>query len=304
LPDNFCASCSGQKAKIGAFVGSTLAVAVAFAPWAIAVAAAALEQGGATAQIAWMGAGVPGLVSYAMLLAAMNGEIDFDHATSLGTILFLAPVAVLLLGYLKRGARGLFDVRAPGYWMLLLAVPLMQTSLGSYLAGQNLGGTRHLSMIAVPYFVMVGLSLTELSIPGMKTVLRCAILGWAVAAAAFSLAETDKDLRWEDIARGIDLQDPVPVYATEPFVRIPLEYHFEHSAAKAIAVSEQPSLGNIPEDRFWFVYRDISWRGVAPEAQLSAYGYSIEKRLTTRSQRRGRERQEVAALLIRADKPK
>ena len=201
----------GQKAKIGAFVGSTLAVAVAFAPWAIAVAAAALEQGGATAQIAWMGAGVPGLVSYAMLLAAMNGEIDFDHATSLGTILFLAPVAVLLLGYLKRGARGLFDVRAPGYWMLLLAVPLMLTSLGSYLAGQNLGGTRHLSMIAVPYFVMVGLSLTELSIPGMKTVLRCAILGWAVAAAAFSLAETDKDLRWEDIARGIDLQDPVPV---------------------------------------------------------------------------------------------
>ena len=152
--------------------------------------------------------------------------------------------------------RTLFDLRAPGGWTLLVAVPLILTSLGSYLARQSVWGTRHLSMVAVPYLVLVGLSMTQLSNPGVKKVLRCVILGWAVTAGIFSLAETDKDVRWEDIARGIVLQDPVPVYAAEPFVRTALEFHFKHSAAEAITVSEQPSLGKIPDNRFWVCIPD------------------------------------------------
>jgi len=57
-----------QRAKVCAFVWSSLAVAVVFMPWAIAVTAVALDQGGVTAQIAWMGTGVPGLSDYALLL--------------------------------------------------------------------------------------------------------------------------------------------------------------------------------------------------------------------------------------------
>ncbi len=290
-----------QRAKVGAFVGSSLVVAVVFAPWAIAVAAA-LDQGGATAQIAWMGTDVGGLSSYAALLGTFNGEIDFAHATTFGIILFLAPVAALFLRHLKREMETLVDVRSPGGWTILVAVPLMLTSLGSYLARQSVWGTRHLSMVAVPYLVLVGLSMTQLSNPGVKKVLRCVILGWAVTAGIFSLAETDKDVRWEDIARGIVLQDPVPVYAAEPFVRTALEFHFKHSAAKTVAVSQQPSLGKIPDNRFWFVYRTPTGRGAAPEAQLAAYGDYVEKRLRTRSERRGRERQEITALLIRPDR--
>jgi hypothetical protein len=249
-----------------------------------------------------MGTDVPGLSDYALLLGKINGEIDFEHATTLGILLFLAPVAALFLRHLKRAVRTLFDVCAPGCWTLLVAVPLMLTSLGSYLARQNVGGTRHLSMVAVPYLVLVGLSLTDLSMPAVKKVLRCLILGWAVTASIFSLAETDKDPRWEDIARGIALQDPVSVYAADPFVRIPLEFHFEHSAAKAIAVREQPNLGKILDDRFWFVYRTPTGREAVSEAQLAAYGDYVEKRLTTRSERRGSERQEITALLVRQDR--
>ena len=50
-----------------------------------------------------------------MLLGKMNGEIDFEHATTLGLILFLAPVTAIFVQRLKRGARNLFDVRAPGF---------------------------------------------------------------------------------------------------------------------------------------------------------------------------------------------
>jgi len=166
----------------------------------------------------------------------------------------------------------------------------MLTSLGSYPARQNFGGTRHLSMVAVPYLVLVGLSMTELSMPAVKKVWRCVILAWAVTAGIFSLAETRKDLHWEDIAKGIALQDPVPVYVAEPFVRTALKYHLEHSAAKAIAVSEQPNLAKILDQRFWFVYRTPTGGGAASEAKLAAYGDYVEKRLTTQSERRGAER--------------
>jgi len=159
-----------------------------------------------------------------------------------------------------------------------------------------------LTMLALPYLVVVGLSLTELSISGAKMLLRCTILGWAITAGGLSLIETDKDLRWQEIAKAIALHDPVPVYATEAFVRIPLEYHFTHSAATAITVQEQPDLGKIPDDRFWFVYRDISWRGPAPELRLSALGDYLEEQLTMQSERRGREHQKITALLVRTAK--
>lgn len=292
----------GWPAKAGVFLWSCVAAAIGFLPWALAIGAAASDQGGLTGQIAWIGSGVPGLRDYAMLLGKMNGEIDFEHATAFGLMLFLPPVIAVFIHQLKRGARSLFDMRACGFWTLLVAIPLVLTSLGSYLAQQNLWGARHLSIIGIPYFILIGLSITVLPFSAAKTILRCLIVGWAAAAGAFSLAETAKDLHWEAIARGIALKDRVPVYATESAVRIPLEYHFEHSAAEAIAVSEQPNFGQIPDNRFWFVYRDISWRAAAPEEQCAADGRSVEERLTTRSERRGRERQEITALLIRTDK--
>ena len=157
-------------------------------------------------------------------------------------------------------------------------------------------------MVGVPYLMVIGLSMTNLPSSGAKTILRCLIVGWAATAGALSLAETAKDLHWEDIAKGIASRDRVPVYTAESAVRIPLEYHFAHSAANAVAVSEQPNLGKIPDNRFWFVYRDISWRAAAREAQFAAQGRFIEEQLTTRSERRGRERQEITALLVRAHK--
>ena len=63
-------------------------------------------------------------------------------------------------------------------------------------------------------------------------------------------------------------------------------------------MNEQLDLSTITEERFWFVYRDISWREQAPEIQLVARGDSIEHRLTVRSERSERESQPITALLV------
>src|SRR5205823_4962970 len=164
-----------QRAKVGPFLWSSVAVAIVFAPWALSVTSAALDQGGAMRQIAWMGTDSPGSSDYALFLGKMNGEIDFKHATSLSIILFLTPIVVLFLRQLRHGARTLFEVRGTGFWGLLVAVPLVLTSFASYLAQQSFWGTRHLSMVAIPYFVLVGLSMTEFSPSAAKIALRCMI---------------------------------------------------------------------------------------------------------------------------------
>ena len=290
-----------RRAKVGPFVWSSVVVAILFAPWALSVTAAALDQGGPMRQIAWMGTDSAGSSDYAVLLGELNGEIDFKHATSVSIILFLTPIVVLFLRQLRHDARTLFEVRGTGFWGLLVAVPLVLTSFASYLAQQSFWGTRHLSLVAIPYFVLVGLSMTEFSPSTAKTALRCMILGWAVTAGVFSLTETTKDTHWEEVSKGIVLNDPVPVYVTEPFVKIPLEYYLEHSAVTAIAVNEQSDLGKIADKRFWFVYRDIGWAGPPPEVQFAAKGDHVERRFTVRSERRGRERQTITALLVRVD---
>jgi hypothetical protein len=127
------------------------------------------------------------------------------------------------------------------------------------------------------------------------------ILGWAVTSGALSLAETKKDVHWEEVSKGIVLNDPVPVYAAEDFVKIPLEYYLEQSAATAIAVNEQSDPGKIADKRFRFVYRDIGWAGTPPEVQFAAKGDYVERHFTVRSERRGRERQGITALLVRVD---
>ena len=182
----------GHRAKVGGFLWSSAIVAVGFAPWALGVTTAGVDHGAVMRQIAWMGADIAGSRDYAELVGEIDGPIDFKHATSLGIVLFLGPPTVIFLRQVRRGAPPPFDTRGIGLWGLLAGIPVVLTSFGSYLAHQSFWGTRHLTMIIVPYFVMVGLSLTELSAPFAKQVLRCLILAWAVTASTLSLAEIKK----------------------------------------------------------------------------------------------------------------
>lgn len=273
----------GERRK-GAFMVLSAAVTGAlFLPWVIAVATAALHQHDLAGQISWMGNRVPGLIDYLWLMGSFNGFVIAGGTiafTRVGLVLFSLPIAAFCLRAIA-DRRRFFEPRSLGFWLVLIATPLLLTSLGSYFFQQNLWGERHLSMLAVPYYVLIGLSLTRSKPVVLSMVLRCAILAWAAVSVTTFQARDDKRYHFERLAAAIAAREPAPVYVSEYFfVGMPLAYHLER--VSGISVTEQRDLQAIDQDRFWYVYRDVTWNGAAPEAQLADRGYRIDFRLSTR----------------------
>jgi hypothetical protein len=148
-------------------------------------------------------------------------------------------------------------------------------------------------MVALPYFILVGLSVAMLPSRPVKIALRCLLLAWATIASSSSLAEPNKKLHFETLAMEIVGQDPMPIYAPEGFVIRPLEFYLERAAGHAVPVNEGSDLAEIGDQRFWFVYRNTTWHGQDPQAQLQALHDTIVTEVSTRS-----GRQEITALLV------
>jgi hypothetical protein len=282
----------GSREIVFRFVASVFLVAFGFLPWAAAVAIAAMRQHGLSQQIEWMGSNPPGAGSYAWLFASFDGILDFAHATTIGILLFTAPIFLFFIVWLKGRDRRIWAPSSPLFWIVLIATPLLMTSAGSYLSRQDFWGARHLSITAMPYFVLIGLSLTMLPWKVVKIAFRCALLAWALIASAASLAQTDKKLHWGLIAREITAR-PAPVYVSNPFVALPLGYHLERTAGHEIEVSETADLPKINNRQFWFVYRNTDWRGELPQAQLRALNDTIERQVSTHT-----PSQQIVALLV------
>jgi hypothetical protein len=161
---------------------------------------------------------------------------------------------------------------------VLIVTPMVLTSLGSFIAKQNLWGERHLSMIALPYYVLIGLSLGRLKPDRLAHILRGAIVIWTIAAAATYLARDDKRYHWEILAETIATRPPAPVYVSEIFVQWPLAYYLKDTPE--ITVTEEREPGEIRDTRFWYVYRDVTWTGADPAAQFISRGYAVGTTLT------------------------
>jgi uncharacterized membrane protein len=256
--------------KTAMMVLSGMITGLVFLPWAILVALAALRLDDLSGQIAWMGSDVPSLIDCLWLFAAFDGFIRFEHAARIGLVLFALPIAAFSLRFIPAGRyRDILALDAPGFWIVMIAGPILLTMLGSTLGHQNLWGERHLSILALPYYVLVGLSLSRLEPRAAAHVLRAAILAWAVAACMTYLARDDKKFHWERVVATITARPPAPVYVSGTFTLRPLAYYLDRP------VTEELDLPAIPESRFWYVYRDTTWKGARPEAQFTSLGYMV-----------------------------
>jgi 4-amino-4-deoxy-L-arabinose transferase-like glycosyltransferase len=263
---------------------SAVSVVIAFLPWAILVAQAARRTGGLAGQISWMGTDVPGLIDYLWLIATFNGLITINGATvatRFGLIVFALPIAAAGKHVMaQRHLGNLFAPREPGFWIVLLVTPILLTSLGSYLAKQNLWGERHLSMLIVPYYILLGLAISTIKSQRLAGVIRVALLAWAVTSSASYLVRDDKKYHFESLADQIAAVAPAPVYVSEHFfIGLPLAYHLEKEGRDGPVVEER-NLATIDKPRFWYVYRSVAWQGAAPELQFADRGYRIGARIS------------------------
>jgi hypothetical protein len=175
------------------------------------------------------------------------------------------------------------DSQSPLFCTILIVTPLLLTSMTGYLTEQNLWAMRHLSIVTLSYFILVGLSLSALPTVFLKVLFRCAVLAWAIVGSGTSLAENDKKLHWETMAQAIAAGDALPIYASDDFIICPLEYHLAHLTGRITTVHEERDLKRIDAERFWFVYRDTTWHGQDPATQLEALHAQIDAQFSTRT---------------------
>lgn len=280
----FCILLLLRRDRLKAYAASAALVTLAFLPWAWAVAAAAAGKGSATAQIQWMGA--PGWRNLVWLFGNLSGAPDIPRGTAIGLALFAVPLG-FLAWRLRRG-----PAFAPLAFILMVAVPVAATILLGLVTGQPVWGERHLSMVAVPYFLLVAVATMSVPWPRIRAGLQVALMLWATLAGAQFLLTQGRMLQWGQLVDAMIEETPgrpLVIQTAEPWLRDPIVYFVGRNGASDVAVTLVEDTAHAPPgDRYWYVVRDTTWtQAESPVRILVDAGYSIERMLaiTTPSQR-------------------
>jgi hypothetical protein len=100
-------------------------------------------------------------------------------------------------------------------------------------------------------------------------------------------------LHWETIAQAIVARGSAPIYVSDGFIVCPLEYHLARWTGRISPVTEEADVREINARRFWFVYRDVTWRGQDPVDLFKDLLDTIDAEISTRT-----SSQKVTALLV------
>ncbi len=272
----FCVVLLLRRDRLMDYAKSAALVALAFLPWTLAVLMAVQDKGSATAQIGWMGA--PDWHNLVWLFGDLSGAPHFRHATAVGLTLFAVP-----LGFLAWRLARERTFAAPCL-ILLVAVPVAATIVLGLVTGQPVWGERHLSMVAVPYFLLVGLATMSVPWPRGRAGLQVALMLWATLAGAQFLLTPGRMLQWGQLVDAMIEESPgrpLAIRAAEPWIRDPVAYFVGRNGARGVEVSVVADPAHaLPGDRFWYVVRDTTWtRPQSPVQVLVAAGFTIERML-------------------------
>jgi len=286
-----------DRSKIRVFALIMICVAIGFAPWAAAVIDVVLHRGNGMRQISWMGSSIAGVDDYTWLFGKLNGSFDFPHSTILGILLYGIPIVALLLYSLSRREPSVERLRSPLTWIIVIASPMLLTSAASYFLHQNMWGERHMSITAIPYYLLLALSLSRSPLPKIATGAIAAMIGlWAIGAGAASLADLHQRIDWPKIADAVaaDRKDPVLIYASEGYVARPLQFQMGQILGIEPKISLTTNLARISSDRFWYVYRNRTWPlAEQPAVILSRALFVIDREVSSSD-----KWQTVKALLV------
>ena len=205
------------------------ALLILFAPWAYAVAQAAIAKEGLGENLSWITQrGLSDLVWY---YATLNGLLKVPHTTLLSILIFGLPI-LFWCWSLRREYRWKSTTLA--LLLLFSFLPTILAFVASRLLSESLWGTRHLIIVAATYLILVAIALYRLQLLWLRTVMLALVLGWALAAGVYDLIRTDKKIAWETLTHQMIQAEPlqsaaVNVFTFEEFVALPLGFYLEES---------------------------------------------------------------------------
>lgn len=285
-----------ERRSIWSFVKSASLVALAFLPWAVAVALAVLEKGSATQQIAWMGE--PGAWGAAWLFVVFHGYSEIPASRAISAGLCIAAALVLVARPMREGER------FPAWcWAVLLGVPIVLTLGLGYASGQAVWGERHMLIVGVPYYMLLAAATERLPWKRAVPIAQAVLIVWSVIGGASAAAAPYKKAQWQSLIEDIDAispEGPVVVRMMEPYEAAPLTFYAARHAPRLQIVLAEDSVENPPDGEFWLVYRPFVWKEArSPEDILRASGHPIIETVVI-ERRKGRRGWNALALRVGA----
>jgi uncharacterized membrane protein len=304
------------REKLGDFLIAVAMLLLSFSPWVYAVTMATGHGPGLAQNIGWVGR--PRFGDVLQLFALLNAPFYFRLSSNQMVYVPLALVASLLIFGLALGAmtwrlikhrRTAANNQASKYLILLFILPVVFALVASWVLPHSVWGTRHLIIVAVPYFLLAAIALNRLQPQWLRiTVLLLLGCGLFLAGTTMLLRPADTYIwcAWERLSvQMIQRQQAsdagIKVYAFEDLVAYHLWFALEESAGGKIRVGlikgvpgmrEDPAyfvprsfsditvedLSTLSEKHFWIAFRDAAFNEQGPPLKtLKDLGYEVRE---------------------------
>jgi 4-amino-4-deoxy-L-arabinose transferase-like glycosyltransferase len=271
------------------FAASCVLLVLCFAPWATAVARAAIEKRGLEENLGWIAP--PVLFDVAWYYAVLNGPQSFPRSTLLGLLLFGLPIVVWGVRLVGKHAQAEGSPRQLFVWFCLFAfLPVAIVFVASRLFAQSGWGPRYLIIASVPYLLLVSAAANQIRPRPLRVVAIAVLVAWA-GLSGFSGQDKkqEEDIDWSPLVRQVAAAEPdsahdVLVYIWGDFLLRPLQYHLGPAGPSAFNVKPVDRLTEVARHRgghFWFGYRVRDWvHARTPQDVFAARGFSVGKPLS------------------------
>jgi uncharacterized membrane protein len=234
---------------------------LSFLPWVYAVMTAYYQNAGLAQNLNW--AGKPGLQQILQFLAGLHQPFYFQQSTNEPwASAFAAPVilicviaAVFLFSHEEKDN---FDVR------LLLSfcvVPLAIAFIVSWITPFSIWGTRHLTVIFIPYFLLVTMGLARIQPSILRMVCYAAIVGFFVPAAIVNYSQPRAVYpwcAWGPLTAQIKDADAGTIYVFEDVVAYELWFTVTRDYPGRFHIALVEDDPDIKEDKAYFLPRGFN----------------------------------------------
>ncbi len=266
-----------------AFSVSLMAVACLFAPWAYAVVSAYSLPGHVLPpSLQWISK--PGWAELLWVLATLNGTLPWRHTTALGIILFGVPIVLAFYRSLQRQQS---PCEQP---VKILSVfpfpPIVVAFVASQLMTHSMWGERYLIIVAIPYLLLVSVSLSRVRRASVRLALIVVVVTWTGLAGAAGLHLSHGRTPWKSAVQHLIQQEApssgrVMLYTFEIWAAGPLEFLLKDLENRQFeVVISRPDV--MDGDLFWVAFRDPALRVQDdPRAGLKQRGCRIDSEWST-----------------------
>ena len=300
-----------KRQRLLAFSISAAGLAILFSPWAYFIVRETIGKGGLDSNLDWIPR--PELYNLRHFYSNLNGLLGFRRSMELGIVIFGFPI-LLWAWRTIRSARqeGKEDQIAFWFLFLLAFVPVVFIYAASQILAQAVWTDRYFIFIAIPYLILVAMSVQRLRPDWLRTGTILILVIWSVQAGVRDLTtnrmawegvQLGSRIEWESLARDLTeaetLQDAnikvyvLPVisnrmrtgdWAFMTSMDFYLNAHHDNRFHFQYARDASTVLSIAEEDHFWVAFYDLagSPSGLAPKKVLANNGFDVGEEIQRR----------------------